>query len=479
MPLPKFMKTGTSWIKYNQMRSSKHLFFSISASLLLISGILIFSVTSCDRTSQQIEVGVFEIDVTPPIGSLVAYAYARSIVDSLTAKGIVILSDEAPVVLCAVDWIGIANEGQDSWRESLAEAAGTTTDRVSVHTVHQHDGVSCDFTTEAILDEYGLGEWKSDISFLRNTIKSAGEAVEEAIENAQSVTHLGFGQAMVEKVASNRRILGEDGNVMITRWSRTKDSAAIAAPEGIIDPWLKCVSFWNKDEAIAVLNYYATHPMSHYGEVDVSVDFPGIARDRRQEQLGVPHIYFSGAGGNITAGKYNDGSPGNRPVLAERMEKAMRKAWEKTEKTPLISTDFDWNNTEVMLPLAEHMDEDELIEQISDANSDSTSKHIAADHLAWLRRSNEGHKVNISSIRLGNVWLLNIPGEAFIEFQLAAQEMKPGGIVCTAAYEEYGPGYVCTEIAYSQGGYESSERPSRVSPKAEKVLLSSISEVLK
>ena len=84
----------------------------------------------------------------------------------LTAKGIVILSDEQPVVLCAVDWIGIANEGQDAWRESLAKAAGTTTDRVSVHTVHQHDGVSCDFTTERILDEYGLGGWKSDTLFL-------------------------------------------------------------------------------------------------------------------------------------------------------------------------------------------------------------------------------------------------------------------------------------------------------------------------
>ncbi len=461
------------------MKRLKQLLHSIPVSLLLISGILIFSFTRCDKTSNLIKVGVFEIDVTPPIGSPVAYAYTRSIVDSLTAKGIVILSDEKPVVLCAVDWIGIANEGQDAWRESLAKAAGTTTDRVSVHTVHQHDGVSCDFTTEEILDEYGLGGWKSDTLFQRKVIQSVAVAVEQAKQNARPVTHLGFGQAMVEKVASNRRILGEDGTVKITRWSRTEDTAAIAAPEGLIDPWLKCVSFWNEDQAIVVLNYYATHPMSHYGQGDVSSDFPGIARDRREKQLGVPHIYFSGAGGNITAGKYNDGSPENRPVLAERMEKAMREAWEKTEKTPLILSDFDWKNTEVMLPLAEHLVEEELLAQLSDSQSDSTSKLVAADHLAWLRRTNEGHKVNVSSIRLGNVWLLNIPGEAFIEYQLAAQEMKPGDHVCTAAYEEYGPGYLCTEIAYSQGGYESSERASLVSPEIEQVLLSAITEVLK
>ena len=40
-----------------------------------------------------------------------------------------------PIVLCAVDWIGIANEGHDAFRDALAEAAGTTRDRVAVHTL--------------------------------------------------------------------------------------------------------------------------------------------------------------------------------------------------------------------------------------------------------------------------------------------------------------------------------------------------------
>ena len=206
------------------MKIIKNILDSIPVSLLIISGILILSITGCNTDSNQLKVGVFEINVTPPIGSPVAYADTRSIVDSLFAKGIVILSDEEPVVLCAVDWIGIGNEGQDAWRESLASAAGTTTDRVSVHAVHQHDGVSCDFTIEGILDEYGLGGWKSDTLFLRKTIRSVAIAVEQAKQNAQPVTHLGFGQAMVEKVASNRRIIGEDDTVKITRWSRTTDT---------------------------------------------------------------------------------------------------------------------------------------------------------------------------------------------------------------------------------------------------------------
>jgi hypothetical protein len=454
-------------------------FKSLIFLLLLLLGFLVLSTTQCNTYSDSLKVGVFEFNVSPPIGSPVAYAKARSIEDSLKAKGIVILSAEKPVVLCAVDWIGIANEGQDAWRESLAKAVGTTVDRVSVHAVHQHDGCRSDFTTESILAEYGLGGWRYDTSFLREIIHSVAGAASRAKQTALPVTHLGFGEAKVVKVASNRRILGEDGKVKIVRFSSTKDSAAIAAPEGLIDPWLKCVSFWNEDKPIAILNYYATHPMSHYGKGDVSSDFVGIARDTRENQLGVPNIYFTGAAGNIAAGKYNDGSPERRAVLAGRMAEAMRQAWQQTQKTPLSGSDFKWNNVEVQLPLGKHLVEETLTARLVDVQLDSLNKFTAAKQLAWLRRTMSGHKINVSALKLGDVWLLNLPGEACIEYQLAAQKMRPGDHVCTAAYEEYGTGYICTEIAYSQGGYESSNRASFVAPVVESVLLKAIAQVLK
>ena len=440
--------------------------------------LIVLSLNSCDKYSDSIKIGVFKVNVSPPIGSPVAYAKARSIQDSLWAKGIVILSDEKPLVLCSVDWLGIANEGQDAWREKLANAAGTIVERVSVHAVHQHDGCRCDFTMAKILEEYGLGGWRYDTTFMSETIQKVADAVKKAKETAKPVTHLGFGEAKVIKVASNRRILGDDGMVKIVRYSSTRDSAAIAAPEGLIDPWLKCVSFWKEDQPIAVLNFYATHPMSHYGKGDVSCDFVGIARDERERQLGVAHIYFSGAGGNIAAGKYNDGSPERRYELAARMEKAMRQAWKNTKKMQLKKSDFNWNNLEIMLPLAKQLNEDSLMFKLADKDLDSLKRFTAAKQLAWLRRTNSGHKVNVSAIKFNNVWLLNIPAESCIEYQLAAQKMKPQGHVCTAAYEEYGAGYICPEIAYSQGGYESSKRASFVAPEVETVLLSAIDSVL-
>jgi len=71
-----------------------------------------------------------------------------------------------------------------------------------------------------------------------------------------------------------------------------------------------------------------------------------------------------------------------------------------------------------------------------------------------------------------------MPGELFVEYQLAAQKLRPELFVAMAAYGDYSPGYIGTEIAYSQGGYESSERASRVAPEVEGVLMGAVKTLL-
>ena len=90
--------------------------------------------------------GAFHDPVAFPSGGPSAVSIAGCVV-----AGIVLLGAEKPIVLCAVDWIGIANEGHDHFREVLAQAAGTTRDRVAVHALHQHDAPGCDFTAERLI----------------------------------------------------------------------------------------------------------------------------------------------------------------------------------------------------------------------------------------------------------------------------------------------------------------------------------------
>jgi hypothetical protein len=381
-------------------------------------------------------------------------------------------------VLCAVDWIGIANDGQVEFRRALASAAGTEIQRVVVHTLHQHDAPSCDFSTDRLIADDGINREVFDAPFAREVIARAAAAVRIAAAKARPVTHLGLGQAEVEKVASNRRILGPDGKVKFIRWTACKEPEVRAMPVGTIDPLLRMISFWDGAEPVAALTYYATHPQSYYRTGLANPDFPGMARDQRENATGVPHIHFNGAGGNIGAGKWNDGSHPNRQILADRVAAGMAKAWTATVKTPIRSADLGWASLPVALPAASHLDEARLQAVLKDASRPARQRAEAASKLVWLRRCRSGDTIDVSCLSLGKARVLHLPGELFVEYQLAAQKLRPELFVAMAAYGDYAPGYVGTEIAYSQGGYETGPQASLVAPQVERVLMNAIKKLI-
>ena len=423
---------------------------------------------------------VFDFDVTPPVGSAMAYTTVERTPElSLRCRGVVILGSGDPIVLCAIDWIGVANEGYDAFRDSLAEAAGTTRERVTLHALHQHDAPGCDFTAEKLVQELGLkGYERLNGEFHREVIKRAGAAVKEAIPRAQRVTHYGWGEAEVEKVASNRRLLGANGKVRATRYTATRDPALRAEPEGVIDPDVSLLSFWNEKSPVAVLSYYACHPQSYYRTGEPSPDFPGIARFMRGQ--GVPealHVHFNGAGGDLGAGKYNDGNKENRIKLARRLAEGMAKAWRATEKRPITADSIGFEIEKVRLPLAEHLQDEEAFTE--EVRKQAPGGYFAKiDQLAFAKRWSAGGKIDVSCLSIGNTRVLHMPGELFVEYQLAAKKMRPDLKVAMAAYGEYGTGYIGTEVAYSQGGYEVSARSSAVGPGSEKVLTAAMKKLL-
>jgi len=447
-----------------------------------IAGILIiFSVFAkgdnpvTENSNEGLRISTFDIDVTPPIGSFLAYGSTSSVWDlGLKARGIVLLGAGKPIVLCAVDWIGIGNEGHDAFCFELAQAAGTTTDRVAVHTVHQHDTPWCDFGAEQILRNVGFDPTKYDGTFTRAVIKRLGSALNHSLSNATPISHVGYGEAQVFKVASNRRIIGKDGQIMEPRLSACTDSVLRSKPEGLIDPFVSLVSFWNGENPVAVLSYYAVHPQSYYRTGIPNPDFPGIARFFRQ--LEVPqalHVHFNGAGGNVTAGKYNDGSQVNRGILAQRLAAGMKKAWEATRRFAITTNEVRWVIEPMSLPPAKY-----LI-KLEDANMPPDSLLIKCypARLAWLHRCQAGKKINLECLYLGKIRILHLPGEPFVEYQLAAKAERKDLFVAVAGYGDYGPGYIGTTISYQQGGYETSH-VSNVAPETESILMGAIRKLL-
>jgi len=254
----------------------------------------------------------------------------------------------------------------------------------------------------------------------------------------------------VERVASNRRFFRPNGQLSYGRTSATKDSDAQAAPEGTIDPWLKTLSFWEGGQPVAALSCYATHPMSYYGKGGVSSDFVGLARQRRQaDDPAVFQVYATGCSGNITAGKYNDGSPENRPVLRDRIYDGLVAAWQATQRRRLQTVAFRQAPLRLTPRQSPGFTPEDLRRRLGQ-DSPPFQQCLAAMGLSWRRRVEAGQPIDVPALDFGGAHLLLLPAETYVEYQLFAQQSRPDSFVMVIGFGECAPGYIPIERAWAE-----------------------------
>ncbi len=388
----------------------------------------------------------FRCDVTPSVGGpLFNGVAARSIIDPLSANGVVLFEGSQPMaVIVAIDWCEIRNGAYDYWRTELGRAAGVARERVLLSCVHQHDAPYVDTEAQRLLDDLPTPGRLCDPDFHRQTVALVASAAKTSLAKARRITHVSTGQAKVERVASNRRYVTAGGKVSYGRTSATRDPIVRDQPEGLIDPWLKTIGFWEDDLPVAALSCYSTHPMSYYGQGDVSADFVGMARAMRQRDTpDVAQIYFSGASGDTMAGKYNDGDPANRPMLAARLHRGMVEAWQQTRRQA-APRKIGFRNVPLRLKprAARGFSPAELRAALTAANAPFRQRSEAALGLSWLARLNR--PIDVPAIDLGSARIVLLPAEAFVQYQLWAQQARPDAMVMTLGFGECAPGYIPT-----------------------------------
>jgi hypothetical protein len=424
----------------------------------------------------------FTADVTIPPGHpcMGGGWNAVEVIDPLDAIGFVFAGGELDrsVVLVSVDWCEIRNEAYDAWRDALAEAAATDRERVLVTAIHQHEAPVVDPNAQRILDDHGAEGSVCDNAFAARALAAVEASVREALARPpRTITHLGIGRAKVDRVASNRRYPRRDGTIAYDRTSASHTTESHDAPEGTIDPWLTTLSFWDATEPVLALSHYAVHPMSYYGQGGISADFIGHARRARQRTLpDVVQVYASGCSGNVTAGKYNDGAPANRPVLAARMEQAMAAAWAATERRPLERATFRSVPLRFEPRQGPGFSAEELGARI-DTDPARFGQCLAALGLSWRLRTETGQPVDLPVLDLGPAILALLPGEAYVEFQLRAQALRPDASVIAMGYGESGTGYIPTALQVGEGD-ENLGDWCWVSETAEEVLIAGLGEAL-
>ncbi len=404
-----------------------------------------------------LHIATFRFDVSPPLGHACCGGWIKPVVgydDPLEAIGFVLLGVGKPIVVCAVDWTGILNDAHLAWRAALAEAAGTSPARAAVQCVHQHNAPLVCFEADRLVATQKDLPRVLDRDFHARCLDAGRAAVAEAVKRARPVTHVAHGSAVVEQVASNRRVARDaTGKVLKMRGSRSVDAELVAMPEGLIDPRLRTVAFYDREKKVAACHYYTTHPMSYYGDGRVSSDFCGLARKRRQaDEPGCTHLYFSGCAGNIAAGKYNDGSPAARLRLTERMYRGIV-ASEATLRPEPVGA-LSWRTEEWIPSVNPQLGAGALRELIDKQPVAPLARMRPAFKLALLERCERKLPVVLSALHVNDLALLHLPAEPFVELQLVAQAFRGKRPLAVAAYGDCGPWYIPTAVEFPAGGYE-------------------------
>lgn len=438
-------------------------------------GILTAGPALCDEPPST-RAAAFQADITPPLGSPLCGGWIKpleAVDDPLLGKGVVLEQAGRRFVLCALDWCEVRNEAHTYLRQALSQAAECPVSHVAVQCLHQHNAPLVDTTAQRLLDETPPSVPLMSLAGFEEAVRQLQEAVQRATANMAPCDRIATGMAKVERVAATRRVMSPEGKILV-RYSSTTDPVLHAAPEGDIDPYLRTISFLAAGKPVVRLHYYATHPQSFYGDGRGTSDLPGLARQLLESEEQIPHIYFTGCAGDVTAGKYNDGSPAARRELTQRLAVGMRAAIAAGQTQPIGP--LAMRTAALTFPLRDDGGYSMAEGQRELAAVGAAPRVRLNGALTLAFRGRAATPIEISALCIGPIRIMHLPGEPFVTFQQQAQRLRPDLFVAVAGYGDGGPGYLCTAASFAEGGYEPTA--SLVGPRSEQVLRDGVAALL-
>ncbi len=447
----------------------------IQRILRLLSGVCLAAGAAGGADGPGPRIATFKCDATPPRGeTLVWLTRLKTIKDPLLLKGIVLEDGGRRYILSALDWCLLCNESEWSFRETMARAAGTARTCVAIHCVHQHVAPYADEGAHRMLDAAPGSPSHLTQKFLDDLRARLAKAVQQAVKRLEPFDRVGCGEAKVDRVASERRLKGPDGRIITRVSDGAKNPKLAEMPEGDIDTMLKTITFARGKKALARLHYYATHPQTISCDGSASADFVGWAREALERKERVFQVYFTGCSGNVTVGKYNNSTLPVRQGLKQRLQGGMEAAIAATQFAP--PERLVWRMDAVVLPIRTDA---EFVgpSRASVANPKAAGGlrvYRGAMRLASVERAKRPFE--LSSLQIGGIHVVHLPGEPMLEFQKFAQRSKPGDFVAVAGYGDCGSAYICTDEAFREGGYELVA--TNLAPGGESLLKASIRRLL-
>jgi neutral ceramidase len=390
--------------------------------------------------------------------------------------------------LVTLDVIELDADSIAKIRARITMLTGIAGERIGVTCTHTHGG-------PATMPGRRLGN--ADVDYLDRLCQLAAETVAEAA-NAISPAIVTWGVGNEPTVGKNRRI-----------------------PGGIIDPDVAVIRFQRADGTVAgLLVSYGCHPVTlGPNNVLATADYPGYVR-RTMEAVypGAAVQFATGCCGQVNNGHTSrDGDKGRGMTWrtfgeAERIGRAVAGAAIQTaERSARLEAAMPVTDVPVvpmpirtarrMIPLpflpppspeeVQRLREEWQAELRDVERRDSLPGEIdrLLVFLAWADELLAGSQdasidAEVMTIALGDIALVLLPGESFVEFGLEIKQRGTSPRIMTLAYANGRPGYIPHRSAYPAGGYEIEEAyryygyPACFAPEAGELIVETAVELL-
>jgi neutral ceramidase len=408
----------------------------------------------------DLRAGVARAIITPPLGSpLVGFAdrdNATGCHDELTATALVLESGQLRVAIVACDLLYI--RGAAELKRAISEASGIPAERVLLTASHTHYGPALDGEQESAAALVAADKRSLVRAYRQNLIFTLTGLVVAACQRLAGAA-IGWAEGS-SYIGVNRREQLADGSIILGN-----------NPAGPCDRRVLLTRIDTADgRPLAALLNVACHGVSLGSEcTDISADFPGVARELIEEETGATCLFLQGAAGNINPTLMGwDWTYARRLGLSLGAE-AARLFWTATPQlsrglavasaTELLPALMPGSLTEARALVAEleaELSEPETGQSLGRTWAEwrLTRASRAADALAGSGAL-PPVAAELAAVRLADdLAMITSPGEVFTELGQAIVGRSPFAGTIFSGYTNEAIGYVPTQAAYAQGGYE-------------------------
>jgi len=417
-------------------------------------------------------------DITPALGIQLAGDIGRrrpteEIREHLYARALVLEAGGKRCCLLSLDLLSTTNMLAAELRQQVGARLGIAPEAVALHVTQNHAAPSLGhlFLVDELHTRFPEAyPWLKggDEQYDPFCIEQCLQAVEEAVGQMQRV-QVSAGRGIDGRVSFNRRFVLRDGT---GKTHPANCDPNILYCEGPIDPEVGVMSLTREDgQSVASLLHHTCHPIYGYPHRYVIGDWPGAwAELMGARHPGIP-LVLNGCCGNISPWNHLDPVPAWREnnghrVMAEKLMETTETALGRMET--LNATPLDWKRTLVNLPLRtltpEVIDAAQRYLEAYPEPKFTDAEQTAVDwewvyavgrvDLYEYEKTHPTEDYEVQAFRIGDVALVMLKGEPFVEAQLRIKLASPAPYTFVAHFCNGYAGYLPTEQAFRHGGYE-------------------------